>query len=165
MGMSLFYGFSGSIDFQNMLNNLKENKFKIFIAVVVVLGLALIRTFERKLFYDPFLQYFKADFHSSPYPEVEALKLFWSLFLRYFLNSALSLWLIFVLFQDRDIFKFSLFVYGLFLVFFLIAFYIILEYFPDGSWLLFYVRRFLIQPILVLLFIPGFYYQLQKTKK
>ena len=165
MGMSLFYGFSGSIDFQNMLNNLKENKFKIFIAVVVVLGLALIRTFERKLFYDPFLQYFKADFHSSPYPEVETLKLFWSLFLRYFLNSVLSLWLIFVLFQDRDIFKFSLFVYGLFLVFFLIAFYIILEYFPDGSWLLFYVRRFLIQPILVLLFIPGFYYQFQKTKK
>ena len=165
MGMSLFYGFSGSIDFQNMLNNLKENKFKIFIAVVVVLGFALIRTFERKLFYDPFLQYFKADFHSSPYPEVETLKLFWSLFLRYFLNSALSLWLIFGLFKDRDIFKFSLFVYGLFLVLFLAGFYIILEYFPNGGWLLFYVRRFLIQPILVLLFIPGFYYQIQKTKK
>ncbi|MDQ6528163.1 exosortase F system-associated protein [Flavobacterium sp. LHD-85] len=148
-----------------MLNNLKENKFKIFIAVIVVIGLALIRAFERKLFYDPFLRYFEADFHSSPYPEVETLKLFWSLFLRYFLNSALSLGLIFALFKDRDIFKFSLFVYGLFLVLFLIAFYIILEYFPDGGWLLFYVRRFLIQPVLVLLFIPGFYYQLQKTKK
>ncbi len=163
--MFLFYGFSGSIDFQNMLNNLKENKFKILIAILVVIGFALIRTFERKLFYDPFLVYFEADFHSIPYPEVETLKLFWSLFLRYFLNSALSLLLIYALFQDRDIFKFSLFVYACFLGVLLSSFYIILHFFPDGAWLLFYVRRFIIQPILVLLFIPGFYYQLQKAKK
>lgn len=148
-----------------MLNNLKENKFKIVTAILVVIGFALIRTFERKLFYDPFLIYFNADFQSIPYPEVETFKLFTGLFLRYFLNSSLSLLLIYVLFQDRDIFKFSLFVYSLFLILLLMAFYIILEYFPNGSWLLFYVRRFIIQPILVLLFIPGFYYQLQKSKK
>ncbi|KAF2079540.1 exosortase F system-associated membrane protein [Flavobacterium sharifuzzamanii] len=148
-----------------MLNKLKENKLKIFVTIVVVIGFALIRTFESKLFYDPFLAYFNADFHSIPYPSVENFKLFAGLFFRYFLNSALSLLLIFILFQNRDIFKFSLFVYSLLLVLFLMAFYIILEYFPNGSWLLFYVRRFLIQPILVLLFIPGFYYQLQKTKK
>ncbi|MFC0780320.1 exosortase F system-associated protein [Flavobacterium sp. HJSW_4] len=148
-----------------MLNKLKENKFKIFTAVVVVIGLALIRLFEKKLFYDPFLVYFSADFHSSPYPEVQTLKFFFGLFLRYFLNSALSLWLIYALFQDRDIFKFSLFVYTFFLVVLLVAFYVILYFFPDGGWLLFYVRRFIIQPILVLLFIPGFYYQLQKSKK
>ncbi|MET3025049.1 exosortase F system-associated protein [Flavobacterium sp. UW10123] len=165
MDMFLFYGFSGLIDFQSMLNKLKENKLTIFVAIVVVMGFALIRTFETKLFYDPFLAYFNADFHSIPYPQVETLQLFAGLFFRYFLNSVLSLWLIFVLFQDRDIFKFSLFIYGLFLVLFLIAFYVILEYFPDSSWLLFYVRRFLIQPILVLLFIPGFYYQLEKSKK
>ena len=163
--MFLFYGFSGSIDFQNMLSKLKENQFKIFTAIVVVIGLALIRTFENKLFYDPFLVYFKADFQSIPYPEVDALKLFWGLFLRYFLNSALSLLLIYALFQNRDIFKFSLFVYGFFLVVLLSSFYIILHFFPDAGWLLFYVRRFIIQPILVLLFIPGFYYQLQKAKK
>lgn len=165
MGMFLFYGFSGSIDFQNMLNNLKENKIKIFATIAVVIGFALIRTFERKLFYDPFLIYFNADFQSIPYPPVENLKLFAGLFFRYSLNSILSLALIYALFQDRDILKFSLLVYSAFLVVFLIAFFIILEYFPDGSWLLFYVRRFLIQPILILLFIPGFYYQLQKTKK
>ncbi|WP_343705373.1 exosortase F system-associated protein [Flavobacterium sp.] len=148
-----------------MLNNLKENKIKIFATIAVVIGFALIRTFERKLFYDPFLVYFNADFQSIPYPPVENLKLFAGLFFRYSLNSILSLALIYALFQDRDILKFSLLVYSAFLVIFLIAFFIILEYFPDGSWLLFYVRRFLIQPILILLFIPGFYYQLQKTKK
>ncbi|EJG00769.1 exosortase F system-associated membrane protein [Flavobacterium sp. F52] len=148
-----------------MLNNLKENKIKIFATIAVVIGFALIRTFERKLFYDPFLVYFNADFQSIPYPPVENLKLFAGLFFRYFLNSILSLGLIYALFQDRDILKFSLLIYSVFLVVFLLMFYIILEYFPGGSWLLFYVRRFLIQPILILLFIPGFYYQLQKTKK
>lgn len=163
--MFLFYGFSGLIDFQSMLNNLKDNKFKIFAVIAVVIGFALIRTFEQKLFYDPFSVYFNADFQSIPYPPVENLKLFAGLFFRYFLNSILSLGLIYALFQDRDILKFSLLIYSVFLVVFLSMFYIILEYFPDGSWLLFYVRRFLIQPILILLFIPGFYYQLQKTKK
>ncbi|RYJ40292.1 Exosortase F-associated protein [Flavobacterium anhuiense] len=148
-----------------MLNKLKENKLKIFVAIVVVIGFALIRTFERELFYDPFLVYFDADFQSIPYPLVDNLKLFAGLFFRYSLNSILSLALIYALFQDRDILKFSLLIYSIFLIVFLIAFFIILEYFPEGSWLLFYVRRFLIQPIFILLFIPGFYYQLQKTKK
>lgn len=163
--MSLFYGFSGLISFQNMLNSLRDNKFKILIAILVVIGFAFIRAFEKQLFYDPFLNYFKNDFHNLPYPQVEELKLFFGLLSRYFLNSVLSLVLIYALFQDRDIFKFSLIIYSLFLIVLLVMFYVILEYFPDAGWLLFYVRRFIIQPILVLLFIPGFYYQLQNSKK
>lgn len=148
-----------------MLNNLKENKFKIFIAIVIVICFTLIRAFETKLFYDPFLNYFKNDFHSQSYPQVETSKLFLGLFFRYLLNSVLSLILIYAVFKDLDIFKFSLLIYTLFLVVLFGMFYVILEYFPDASWLLFYVRRFIIQPILVLLFIPGFYYQLQNSKK
>ncbi|SFD28515.1 exosortase F-associated protein [Flavobacterium phragmitis] len=163
--MFLFYGFSGSIDFQNMLDNLKQNKLQIFIAVIVILCFALIRSFETKLFYDPFLNYFKDDFKDLPYPKFNGLKLFFGLFFRYFLNSALSLLLIYTLFQNQDIFKFSLIVYSFFIVLLLVAFFVILEYFPNANWLLFYVRRFIIQPILVLLFIPGFYYQLQSSKK
>lgn len=163
--MCLLYGFSGSIDFLNMLNKLRENKFKIFAALIVVICFALIRSFERQLFYDPFLDYFKADFHSLPYPQVEKLKLFLGLFFRYFLNSALSLCLIYALFQDRDILKFSLILYIIFLIALFAAFFVIFEFFEHGSWLLFYVRRFIIQPLLVLLFIPGFYYQLQNSKK
>lgn len=148
-----------------MLNSLRDNKFKILIAILVVMGFAFIRVFEKQLFYDPFLNYFKNDFHNLPYPKVEELKLFFGLLSRYFLNSVLSLVLIYALFKDRDIFKFSLIIYSLFLIALLVMFYIILEYFPDAGWLLFYVRRFIIQPILVLLFIPGFYYQLQNSKK
>lgn len=163
--MSLFYGFFGSIDFRDMLNNLKENKLQIFVAVLVIMCFALIRSFETELFYDPFLKYFKDDFTNLSFPQFDSRKLFFGLFFRYFLNSILSLLLIYVLFKNQDILKFSLFVYLFFLVILLGLFFIILEFFPNASWLLFYVRRFIIQPILVLLFIPGFYYQLQKTKK
>ncbi len=165
MDMFLYYGFSGSIDFQGMLDNLKENKLQIFIAVIIIIGFALIRGFETQLFYDPFLNYFKNDFKDLPYPEFNGLKLFFGLLFRYFLNSFLSLLLIYILFQNRDILKFSLIVYVFFLLLLFGMFFIILAYFPDAGWLLFYVRRFIIQPILVLLFIPGFYYQLQNSKK
>jgi len=165
MGMSFFCGFSGLIDFQNMLNKLLENKFKIFGAILIVLGLALVRSFELKLFYDPFLNYFQNDFNNLPYPQVEIWKLFFGLLFRYFLNSALSLILIYILFKNRDMLKFSAVLYILFLIVLLGLFFTILEFFPKASWLLFYVRRFIIQPILVLLFIPGFYYQLQNSKK
>lgn len=161
----MFYGFSGSIDFRNMLNNLKENKLQIFVAILLIMGFALIRSFETELFYDPFLNYFNDDFTNLAYPKFDSLKLFFGLFFRYFLNSVLSLLLIYVLFRNQDILKFSLIVYLFFLVILLGLFFVILEFFPNASWLLFYVRRFIIQPILVLLFIPGFYYQLQKTKK
>lgn len=163
--MFLYYGFFGSIDFRNMLDNLKDNKIKIVIAVIVIMCFALVRAFETQLFYDPFVKYFDSNFEALPYPKVDALKLFFGLFSRYFLNSLLSLLLLYVLFQDRDIFKFSLVLYCFFLVILLIMFFVVLEYFPHGSWLLFYIRRFIIQPILVLLFIPAFYYQLQYSKK
>lgn len=163
--MFFFYGFFGSIDFQNMLNKLLENKFKLIGACLIVLGFALVRMFELQLFYDPFLNYFQNDFKNLPYPQVDKLKLFCSLFFRYILNSILSLILIYVLFQNRDFLKFSALLYSLFLLILLIAFFIVLDFFPTASWLLFYVRRFIIQPILILLFIPGFYYQLQNSKK
>jgi len=163
--MFFYYGFFGSIDFQNMLNKLLENKFKLIGAVLIVLSLTLVRMFELQLFYDPFINYFQNDFKNLPYPQVDKLKLFYSLFFRFILNSALSLTLIYVLFQNRDIFKFSAILYALFLLVLLTSFFIVLDFFPKASWLLFYVRRFIIQPILVLLFIPGFYYQLQNSKK
>lgn len=148
-----------------MLNKVKDHKGKIVIAVLAVIGFGLIRAFEETLFYDPFLVYFDADFKGLPFPEVDVFKLFCGLLLRYFLNTVLSLLLIYTLFQDLEILKFSAFLYSCFLVILFAMFFVILEYFTDGSWLLFYVRRFIIQPVFVLLFIPAFYYQMQALKK
>ncbi|NBU81103.1 MAG: exosortase F system-associated protein, partial [Flavobacteriaceae bacterium] len=47
----------------------------------------------------------------------------------------------------------------------MISFVFVLTFFAEESKMtLFYIRRFLIQPIFILLFIPGFYYQ-KKIKK
>jgi len=148
-----------------MLDNLKEHKLKILVSILVVFCFGVIRAFEDQLFYDPFLNYFKFDFKKLPFPEVDSFKFFTGLFFRYILNSILSLVLIYTLFQDKEMLKFSSYMYGFFLVLLFVMFFIIIEYFPDANWLLFYVRRFIIQPIFVLLFIPAFYYQQQNLKK
>lgn len=148
-----------------MLNRFKEYRSKILAAIVIVLCFVLIRAFETSLFYDPFLQYFESDFSSFPLPKVDVFRVFCNLLIRFTLNTVLSLVLIYVLFKDLEILKFTSY---LFLFFFLILFtmfFVIIQYFQDSSWALFYVRRFIIQPLLVLLFIPAFYYQLQDLKK
>ena len=148
-----------------MLSKLLQNKTKILIAIFIILCFGIIRTFEGKLFYDPFLVYFESDFKDAPFPKIDSFKLFSGLLLRYLLNAVLSLILIYVLFQEVDILKFSLFLYAFFLILLLGMFVVIINYFQDWNWLLFYVRRFIIQPIFVLLFIPAFYYQQQNLKK
>ncbi|MCC9062938.1 exosortase F system-associated membrane protein [Flavobacterium piscisymbiosum] len=148
-----------------MLNKLLEHKTKILIAIFIIFCFGMIRAFESKLFYDPFLVYFESDFKNAPFPQLDSLKLFWGLLLRYLLNAVLSLILIYTLFQEVDILKFSIFLYAFFLILLLGMFVIIINYFQEWNWLLFYVRRFIIQPIFVLLFIPAFYYQQQNLKK
>ena len=44
----------------------------IFIAICV-LALAFIRFFEEKLFYDPFLSYFKNDYLNLPFPDFKGI--------------------------------------------------------------------------------------------
>ena len=147
-----------------MLNRFKEHRIKIFASIIIVLCFVLIRALEASLFYDPFLQYFESDFIGAPFPNVDVFRLFCNLLFRFALNTVLSLMLIYVLFKDLEILKFTGY---LFLFFFLVLFsmfFIIIQYFQDSSWVLFYVRRFIIQPLLVLLFIPAFYYQLQNLK-
>jgi exosortase F-associated protein len=72
----------------------------------------------------------------------------------------ISLGLLYVLFDDRKIVKFSIFLFMLLGSILLISFFFVLTFFAEESKMtLFYIRRFLIQPIFILLFIPGFYYQ------
>ncbi|MDQ5928497.1 MAG: hypothetical protein QG594_271 [Bacteroidota bacterium] len=97
-----------------MLNKFLENKFKIIITILVVLCLGIVRSLENQLFYDPFLVYFESEFKELPFPKVDNFKLFAGLLLRYALNTVLSLILIFTLFRDIEILKFSTFLYVFF---------------------------------------------------
>lgn len=147
-----------------MLQKILNSKLVAAQFLFLVVLLVLVRAFENQLFYDPFLDFFKKDFTMLRLPNFDSTQLFFGLLFRYFLNTAFSLGIIYIFFKDLTTLRFSfilyLFFFGILIVTF---FYIVFLESGHYNWLLFYIRRFLIQPIFVLLFIPGFYYQKQKN--
>jgi exosortase F-associated protein len=139
----------------------KNSFFKLhtIVLVIIIVGLmGAVRYFESTLFYDPFLKYFKSDYQDFPLPGFDSLKLVLGFFSRYFINSLLSLALVFVVFKDWCHVRFSAFLLLLFFFVLLGGFFLMVYYFEDGKMVLFYIRRFIIQPIFILLFLPGFYF-------
>ena len=146
-----------------MLRKILNDKIRLAQFLFLVGLLALIRAFEDQLFYDPFLDYFKNDFANLPLPIFNPFQLFFGLLFRYTLNTFVSLGIIYVLFKDVQMVKFALVLYYFFFMILIISFFYIIFYIKESNnFVLFYVRRFLIQPIFVLLFVPAFYYQKQK---
>ena len=147
-----------------MLQKLLNHKVRILLAMLLVLFLVLIRAYEDVLFYDPFLNYFKADYYNLPLPETDTVQLFFGLLFRYFLNTVISLGIIYVLFKDIEAVKFASILYLAFFIILVVTFFFVLSFFGEANKMaLFYIRRFLIQPIFLLLFLPAFYYQKQNN--
>ncbi len=135
-----------------------------FMRIVLIIGLfmvlILIRAYGTSLFYDPFIVYFQHDYLYSQMPEYDTLKLFLNLFLRYFLNTIISLVIIYLAFQKKGLVRFSIRFYtAAFLVLGLVYFLLLQVGFENGHLFGFYVRRFLIHPVFVLILLPAFYYQ------
>ncbi|MCD2260243.1 exosortase F system-associated membrane protein [Psychroserpens luteolus] len=136
-----------------------RNPITYIVLMVLFALLVLIRVFENELFYDPYLLFFKNDYLHMDYPRREILKLSLFTTLRYILNSAISVGIIYIFFRDKSIAKFSTLVY-------IIAYVILMAFFlyfvinprQEDYYLFFNFRRFLIQPILLLLLVPAFYY-------
>jgi len=140
---------------------------KISIVSAAIFCLIAIRYWQEQLFYDPLLRFFEGEYlQALSLPELDALKLHIHVILRYWLNAALSIVILVVLFPNKEIFRITLLLYGCLFLLLIIAFVTIIGIY-DAQWsmLLFYVRRFLIQPILLLVLVPAFYYQklLSKT--
>ena len=131
-----------------------------FLAALLVLGLLMVRNFQNELFYDPLLAYFQGDFLNSEFPEFNHGKHLMSLSLRYLINSLLSLGIIHLIFQDKAILKISGLLFLLLWVITLpLYWYFISSGFSQFVTAGFYVRRILIQPILLLVLLPaGWYY-------
>lgn len=143
-----------------MLKNLFNNKSRVLILILLVLVLASIRLFEESLFYDPYLNYFKSDFTNLPLPVVNKVDLFLSLFFRFFLNTLVSIGFIQIAFRDINFTKFASVLYVFLFIILMIAFWVVLAFFAvENKMELFYIRRFLIQPLFLLLFVPGYLIQ------
>jgi len=147
-----------------MLKEICNNKTSVLLLFLSVLGLVLIRVFEDQLFYDPFLQFFKYVYQNKPLPIFDITKLAIGLLFRYSLNMLLSLGIIYLLFKQLYLVKFSAMLFIILFIVLMISFFGTLYFSEQSDYLvLFYLRRFLIQPLFLILFIPAFYYQ-QITK-
>ncbi|WOD44313.1 exosortase F system-associated membrane protein [Hwangdonia lutea] len=126
--------------------------------------LIFIRWFENDLFYDPYLAFFKNDYLYADSPNVEVFKLTMFTIIRYTLNTLISLAILFVVFKDKSVIKFSGFIYILAFVLLLIGYlYFVLNPKQETYYIFFNVRRFLIQPIILILLLPAFYYNRLKN--
>ena len=137
-------------------------KKRIRIPLIIILFLALVgvRAVGVKLFYDPFIRYFAYDYLYHPIPDYNTFKLFFHIFLRYAVNTLISLAIIYLAFQKKGLVRFSVKFYIAAFFVLSIVYYILLKIGFDHGYLLgFYVRRFLIHPVFVLILLPAFYYQ------
>lgn len=135
------------------------------IAILLILGLILVRKFEDVIFYDPFTDYFRLLGRPN-FPDVDIAKFNASTMLRYAINTLLTVLIIWFIFWNRSYVKFSILVLIIALIILLPIYnYLISTQFSSGEMIFFYVRRFLIQPMFVLILIPCFYYQEIQYKK
>lgn len=137
-----------------------KKSYKILSVILLFSLLVLIRGFATVIFYDPLNIYFYNDYLYAELPEINKIKLLFSMVLRYSLNTVISLLIIQVLFDKKNYTKFSIYFYGIALVILVITFFYFLNNkFNVGYLLPFYIRRFIIHPIFLLLLLPAFYYQ------
>jgi len=121
--------------------------------------LVLIRQFESVLFYDPYLVFFQNDYLYIDSPRQETFKLVAFTSLRYVMNTLISLGILYLAFMDKSIVKFSVLVYTVaYAILILIFLYFVINPKQEDYYLFFNVRRFLIQPVILLLLLPAFYY-------
>ena len=126
---------------------------------ISIMALAAIRFFEDYLFYDPYLQFFKSDYLYIDSPRRETFKLTLFTSMRYWLNSAISLLIIWLALREKDMIRFGTLVYFVAFVILLALFlYFVINPRQEDYYLFFNIRRFLIQPVILLILLPAFYY-------
>ena len=134
--------------------------------ITLILILVAIRAVAISYFYDPLIQYFKGDYNYLPIPELNFGKYYFFLGVRYFLNMIVSLSIIYILFPSLKILSFTVKFYIIAFILLSITLLALLKFNLIDSYLVtFYVRRFLIHPLFLLILLPAFYYQKLNKKK
>lgn len=131
-----------------------------FIVFLGVCGLIGVRVLEDRIFYDPFLDYFHAGVKNIAFPEFDWAKLILSHVFRFSLNLIFSCIVVHFIFKRKEwTLQAAVLITLAFCITLPIYLYCIYNEFEIGYLFSFYIRRFVIQPILLLLIIPLFYYR------
>ena len=119
-----------------------------------------VRVVENQIFYDPFLDFFKSNIQQEKFPSFDWGKIIFSHILRFLLNLIFSLGVIYFLFLNKKwTIQTGVLIILSFIFFFPIYLYSVYTEFSFGNLFSFYIRRFVIQPLPVLLIIPLFYHR------
>ena len=138
---------------------------RITFIVVLFLILIAVRAIVQPYFYDPLIEYFEGDYLHTSIPEINLGAFFLNVFYRYTLNTIISLAIIYVVFNNLKVIKFSIKFYIIAFILLGIVLFILLKFDLNlGYRLTFYVRRFLIHPLFLLILLPAFYYQKLKLE-
>lgn len=133
---------------------------KSLVIALLFFAIGLIRVFENELFYDPFIKFYKEIHLMKSSPDFDFPKILLHSFFRYFLNTILSIGILYIAFRKKEIIRFSIVFYSIaFIVLISLYTVVIINLNEQLYQVLFYIRRFLIQPIFILLLLPAFYYQ------
>jgi exosortase F-associated protein len=122
-----------------------------------VLGLAMVYIFQRDFFYSGF-----SDFGAGTVklPDFDAFRFAWHKLIRFLLNDGFSLLIIYGIFQRKDFmsFGFKLFQIELFVI---LPIYLTLSVFlyEPTRFFLQHIHRLVVNPVLMMLLIPAFFYQ------
>jgi exosortase F-associated protein len=133
---------------------------KIAIIGFLFLLLGIVRVFEDDLFYDPFILFYKQLHYIKETPNYSLIKILTYTFFRYSINCLISIAILFIAFRKKEVIRFSVIFYiTLFIILISIYTITVINLTEESHQIFFYIRRFLIQPIFILILLPAFYYQ------
>jgi exosortase F-associated protein len=131
----------------------------VVLIVLSLLGLASMRYLEKYFFYDPFLYYYKSIFQLQPLPDLDKGLYLISTASRYCINLFFTVFIIWLLYKSKEFVKATLWVHLFSFIILVTVFFILVIL--DDEWVkmtLFYIRWFLIHPILLFILVPSFYF-------
>jgi len=133
---------------------------KHIIAIILVFLLIAIRLFEKTYFDDGLIRFFQHDYLTEPLPKLSIFKIIRIDSIRFWLNTAISIMILSLYFNRTGLLKFLLIIFSTGYCISILSLYLSIENYQAGHYLLlFYSRRFLIQPLLLLLLTPALWYQ------
>ncbi|MCC5916469.1 MAG: exosortase F system-associated protein [Cryomorphaceae bacterium] len=141
---------------------MKQNLIRVGLILSGGIILATIYILQRDLFYSGFLD---TGAGTIKVENFSAAKYITSKTIRFLFNDGASLLIIYGIFQRKDFLKFG---FGLFLVELLILlpvyFLLVTFAFDQTRFFLQHIHRLVVNPVLMMLLIPAFYYQLRMEK-
>jgi len=145
---------------------MRDKTFTYGLSLLLFIGLLLIRYYEKTLFDDGLIDFFKHDYLNQNLPAISIQKTFFTDVIRYFLNSFLSAGILYLFFKQKGLIQFLLIFYTALLIVIGGYFIYAIKHYEAGQYIhLFYTRRVLIQPLALLLLFPALIYQKKEANQ